>query len=247
MTWDTLWGRTLPIIEVTNRGVTQAKEETVEKKKIWFDGEGISLEDSEKVFAKLTEHPRDKREIFKALYGFVTECSNADDVVSAYAYAEKMLLYAEDAGEKAYCLLCMGQFKERAGDFKEAAKTYLSAMELPHEQSDDWYFLNNNLGYCLNQLGIHAEAIPFCLEAIEINPKRHNAYKNLGVALQGQGDYSKAAVAYIEAIRICPRDVRALHLLEDLVSHEKERILDVGDLMVEMKKCRELVERATIN
>jgi len=219
----------------------------VEKKKVWFDGEGISLDEVEKVFAKVTEHPRDKRDIFKALYGFVLECSDANDVVSAYAYAEKMLLYAEDAAEKAYCLLCMGQFKERAWDFKEAAKTYLSAMELPHERSDDWYFLNNNLGYCLNQLGIHGEAIPFCLEAIEINPKRHNAYKNLGIALQGQGEYSKAAVAYIEAIRICPRDVRALHLLEDLVSREKERILDIGDLMVEMKKCRDLVERATMN
>jgi tetratricopeptide (TPR) repeat protein len=247
MTWDTLWGRTLPIIEVTNRGVTQAKEETVEKKKIWFDGEGIPLDECKKVFAKLMEQPRDKREIFKALYGFVVECSDANDVVSAYAYAEKMLLYAEDAAEKAYCLLCMGQFKERVGDFGGALKTYLSAMKLPVEQNDDWYFLNNNLGYCLNWFGRHAEAIPYCLAAIGINPRRYNAYKNLGVALQGQGEYSRAALAYIEATRICPRDPRALHLLEDLVSRERGRIVDIGDIMAEMKKCRELVERTTIN
>jgi tetratricopeptide (TPR) repeat protein len=219
----------------------------VEKEKVWFGGDFVFLEDSEKVLDRLKEQCLDKREVFESLYGFVMECSKADDVVSAYAYAEKMLLYAGDMGEKAYCLLCMGQFKERAADFGGALKAYLSAMELPPEQNDDWYFLNNNIGYCLNWFGRHDEAIPYCLAAIGINSRRYNAYKNLGVALQGQGEYSKAADAYIEATRICPRDVKALHLLEDLVSHERERILDIGDIMAEMKKCRELVERATIN
>ncbi|OGP60989.1 MAG: hypothetical protein A2162_07270 [Deltaproteobacteria bacterium RBG_13_52_11b] len=99
----------------------------------------------------------------------------------------------------------------------------------------------------MNWFGRHAETTPYCLAALAINPKRYNAYKNLGVALQGQGEYSKAADAYIEATRICPRDGRALNLLEELVSHERERILDIGDIIAEMKKCRELVERATIN
>jgi CheY-like chemotaxis protein len=233
--------------EQTGPGPDPEKEEAVEKEKVRFDGEGISLDECEKVFAKLMEHPRDKREIFRALYGFVVECSKADDVVTAYAYAEKMLLYADNAGQKAYCLLFMGQFQERVGDLGEALKIYLSAMDLPPERNDDWYFLCNNLGYCLNWFGRHAEAAPFCRAAIEINPKRHNAYKNLGVALQGQGEFSKAADAYIEATRICPRDGRALNLLEELVSHEKERILDIGDVIAEMKKCRELVERATLN
>ena len=173
--------------------------------------------------------------------------SDKGDVATAHAYTEKMLLYADTAGEKAYCLLCMGQFKERAGDFRGALKAYLSAMELPSEGNDDWYFLNNNIGYCLNWFGRYAEAIPYCLAAIAINPKRHNAYKNLGLALQGQGEFSKAAHAYIVATQICPRDGRALNLLEELVSQEKERILDIGDVIAEMKKCRELVERATPN
>ncbi|OGP60990.1 MAG: hypothetical protein A2162_07275 [Deltaproteobacteria bacterium RBG_13_52_11b] len=118
----------------------------MEKEKISFGGEFVFLEDSDKVFAKLMEHPRDKREIFKALYGFFMECCRKGDDVSAYAYAKKMLFYADNAGQKAYCLLCMGQLKERAGEYEEALKTYLSAMDLPQEQNDDWYFLNNNLG-----------------------------------------------------------------------------------------------------
>ena len=219
----------------------------MEKEKINSDGEFVSLDDSDKVLARLKEHCSDKREIFNQLYRFVVECSNKGDAVSAYAYAEKMLLYAEDAGEKTYCLLCMGQLKERVGDYEEALKTYLSAMDLPQEQNDDWYFLNNNLGYCLNWFGRHVEATQFCRAAIGINPKRHNAFKNLGVALQGEGEYPKAAFAYIEATRICPRDGRALNLLEELVSHERERLLDIGDIMAELRRCRDLVERAAIH
>jgi len=87
--------------EQTGPGPDREKEEAVEKEKARFDGECISLEDPEKVFAKLMEHPRDKREISKALYGFFTECCKRGDDVTAYAYAEKMLLYADNAGQKA--------------------------------------------------------------------------------------------------------------------------------------------------
>ncbi len=210
------------------------------------DEELIPLDDPDKVIARVKEHFRDQRETFNQLHRFVVECSKKGKDVTAYAYAEKMLLYAEDAREKAFSLLCMGQLKERAGDYEEALNRYLSAMDLPQEQNDAWYFLNNNLGYCLNWFGRYAEAAPYCLAAIRINPNRHNAFKNLGVALQGQGAYSKAAAAYIEAIRICPRDGRALNHLEDLISNERERLACTGDIMLELKRCRDLVERAAI-
>lgn len=211
------------------------------------DGECVSLDDSDKVLATLKEYYSEKKEIYNQLYKFLWECYQKGNDAAAYAYAEKMLLYAEDSREKAYCLLCMGQAKERAGDYGEALKTYLSAMDLPPERNDNWYFLYNNTGYCLNWFEKYAEATPYCRAAIGINPNRHNAFKNLGVALQGQGEYSKAAVAYIEATRICPRDGRALNLLEELVSREMEHILDIGNIMAELRRCRDLVERATIH
>jgi hypothetical protein len=76
---------------------------------IMGDGEMVSLDDSDRVLATMRERCNDKKEIFNQLHGFVVECSNRGKNVSAHAYAEKMLLYAETAGEKAYCLLCMGQ------------------------------------------------------------------------------------------------------------------------------------------
>lgn len=211
------------------------------------DGKCASLDDSDKALARLKEHCSDKREIFNQLYQFLVECSNKGDDVSAYTYAEKMLLYAEDAGDKAYCLLCMGQAKERLREYGEALKIYLSAMDLPLARNDDWYFLYNNTGYCLNLFGRYVEATPYCRVAIGINPKRHNAFKNLGVALQGQGEYSKAAVVYIQAIRICPRDGRALNLLEELVSSEGEHIQDIYHLMAELWRCRDLVEQSAVH
>ena len=53
--------------------------------------------------------------------------------------------------------------------------------------------------YCLNQLGEHSEAEEVCRVAIGIDGHRHNAYKNLGVALVGLGRYVNAAHAYLAA------------------------------------------------
>jgi hypothetical protein len=80
----------------------------VEKEKIYSDGECVSLDDSDKVLARLKEYCSDKREIFDQLYRFFLECSDKGDDDLAYAYAEKMLLYAEDAGEKAYAFFAWG-------------------------------------------------------------------------------------------------------------------------------------------
>jgi len=113
---------------------------------IMSDGEFASLDDSDRVLARMSKLWSDKKKIFNQLGRFVLECSNKGKDVSAHAYAEKMLLYAETAGEKAFCLLCMGQLKERVRDYGEALKTYLSAMDLAPERNDIWYFLNNNLG-----------------------------------------------------------------------------------------------------
>ena len=211
--------------------LTRKKEGTLEKEKINSERETISLEESDKVLARLKEHCSDEREIFGQLCIFAVAFSDKGDVVTADAYAEKMLLYADNAREKVCCLLWMGQLKERGRGLPGSVEDISLSHGPASRRNDDWYFLNNNLGYCLNQFGMHAEAIPFCLAAIGINPRRYNAYKNLGVALQGQGEYSKAADAYIEATRICPWDGRALNHLEEMVSREKERILDIGNII----------------
>jgi len=137
----------------------------------------------------------------------------------------------------------MGALKEKVEKYEEALNTYLLAFALTPAQNDTWYFLNNNLGYCLNYVGRYAEAKRHCLDAIEIDPRRHNAFKNLGGSLQGQGKYSEAAKALIEAIQPAPKDQRALKLLEELIKSHKNELPEINDLWVTLNICRELIKQ----
>jgi tetratricopeptide (TPR) repeat protein len=111
---------------------------------------------------------------------------------------------------------------ERRRDYESAIACYSLAFGLEPENDDVWYFLHNNLGFCLNQFAKYAEAEPYCLQAIEINPHRHNAFKNLAVSLQGQGDYIAAAQLYLRATEIAPHDPRAEQHLEALLRDHPE-------------------------
>ena len=88
---------------------------------------------------------------------------------------------------------------EQAGDYPSAIRFYREAFAMEPASNDVWYFINNNLGYSYNQVAQHAEAERFCRAAIAINPHRHNAYKNLGLALQGLGKPRDAAMCLITA------------------------------------------------
>lgn len=63
-----------------------------------------------------------------------------------------------------------------------------------------------------------------CRDAIEIDPGSYNAYKNLGVALQGQRIYPEAAVLFLRAALSYPPDPRSLGHLEDLLSNHREEV-----------------------
>jgi len=117
-----------------------------------------------------------------------------------------------------------GLIFEKMGDYRSAIECYREAFSLPREKDRTWYFLHNNLGYCLNQLGRHDEAEKMCRAAIEIDPGSYNAYKNLGVALQGQGIYPEAAVLFLRAAFAFPPDPRSIGHLEDLLSNHREEV-----------------------
>ena len=104
-------------------------------------------------------------------------------------------------------------------------------MECGPREASTRYFLHNNLGYSMTQLGMFAEGEKYCRTAIEIDPQRHNSYKNLGLALQGQGIYPEAAACLIRAAFICPTDSRAVgHLEEILANHQEEVEREIPDV-----------------
>ena len=92
------------------------------------------------------------------------------------------------------------------------------------------------LGQLLEQQDRHAEAEVHTRTAIAIDPARHNAHKNLGLALAGQGRLGEAAHCLVEADRRCPEDARArLHLVELLA--ENPEILEADSALA--AACRE--------
>jgi tetratricopeptide (TPR) repeat protein len=184
------------------------------------DGEMVSITDVDGMLSVLSKRTENRDEIAKALWVIAGEC--AED--TAIGYYGKILLLVDAPREKAGVLLAMGQACERSGDHRAALETYSRAFEFPQEPGLVWYFLHNNLGYCLNKEGRYLEAEKHCRAAINIDHRRYNAHKNLGIALQGLGRYCEAAKSFMAATIACPEDGRALRHLKDLVAAHPESL-----------------------
>jgi tetratricopeptide (TPR) repeat protein len=115
---------------------------------------------------------------------------------------------------------------EQAGDYPSAIRFYREAFAMEPASNDVWYFINNNLGYSYSQVEQHAEAETFCRAAIAINPDRHNAYKNLGIALQGLGKHREAAMCLVTATQKNASDARAAEHLRRLLEIHPELNLE---------------------
>jgi tetratricopeptide (TPR) repeat protein len=144
------------------------------------EGEAISIKDTNRMFSLLVNSTEQRDQITQYLWGLAEDCLGRGYHGAACGYLEKILSLVDAPGEKAAYLLRMGLVMEQSRDYQAALDTYLRAIELPQESNDVWYFLNNNTGFCLNQTGRHQEAERYFRAAIEIQPDRHNAYKNLG-------------------------------------------------------------------
>jgi tetratricopeptide (TPR) repeat protein len=127
-----------------------------------------------------------------------------------------------DLGKQAARYLVLGSEMEKAERYADAEAMYGRGLEIQPVPSEVRYFLLNNRGYCLNLLGRHTEAEFHTRAAIAVDPVRHNAHKNLGLALAGQGHLMEAAHCLLEADRRCPGDTRARRHLADLLAEDPE-------------------------
>ena len=205
-------------------------------------GEFIALEDVDRMCAYIASVYDSAEKMRKLIGSLAMECVSHGMHAAACGYLGKWLALLEVARPKADCLLKMGQMMEQAGDFEKALGHYTEAFDFPQGENDTWYFLNNNRAYCLNMLRRHGEAEGFCRAAIEIEPRRCNAWKNLGVSLQGQGRLAEAALSYCEATERGPSDPRAFRLLEDLLMAHSELIEQNPVIKERYGKCFALMQ-----
>jgi len=205
---------------------------------IMRDGEFISLDDVERMFSAASEFLDSPSKVAGMMIDLALDCERKGRHGTAQAYLEKALGLFETDRERSSCLLGIGLTRENAGDFAGAVEVYGRALGIDPGDKETWYFLHNNTGYCLNELGRHGEAEGFCRKAIQIDPDRHNAHKNLGVALEGLGRHAEAAASFLAAAEMCPEDQRAVRLLEELSRSHPEIQGQVPDFRSRMDTCR---------
>jgi tetratricopeptide (TPR) repeat protein len=205
------------------------------------EGEIISLTDVDRMYTVLSRRTDKGSEIIERMWELAQECSENGHHDAAYRYIVKILPLTETDGERAQCLLSMGQARESAGDLLAAQEVYSQAFALPSESNLTWYFLNNNLGFCLNHAGNYKGAARHCRLAIRIDRRRHNAHKNLGIALYGLKKYVPAARCFIRATLLCPQDGRALSLLEGLLASHTEVLEQDPRLLDLLLECHQAV------
>ena len=142
------------------------------------------------------------------------------------------------------CFLTMGQHVREEEGLRGGRRGLLAGVRGAGAGERHWYLLNNNLGYSLNQLGRHGEAESYCRAAIAIDAGRHNAHKNLGLSLQGQGKYLEAAQCFLQATQAAPDDLRALGHLEDLLAQHEEIGKEHLEILEAAQECRESARTA---
>ena len=158
----------------------------------------------------------------------------------ARAVALMLITAHVEPGARAVECLGMGLRMEAARRFDLAAWAYTLGVAYEPTDTDDWYWLNNNLGFSLNQIGCHLAAEPHCRAAIRCDPGLYNAHKNLGVALEGQERVAEAARSYVTAVRSEPGDRRALcHLATLVQAHRFEIAQHVPEALAVLAEHRQ--------
>lgn len=137
--------------------------------------------------------------------------------------------------------LALGSIEESRGDYAAAAQRYRVALAMEPCSTPTWYFIHNNLGYSLNQLKEYSSAIPYLQKALEIDPGRPNAYKNLGLAYEALGELEKAAELFIAATQVNAADSRSLKHLISLVEANPALEVDIPNLRERIEACEKAV------
>jgi len=202
-------------------------------------GKRISAQEAERL---LLERLKSRESDFlNALWDLAYLYGTAGRQRQAQAYLERYIANTDDPEKRAGCYLRLGQLMEQIRDYESATSFYSRAFVLEPESTRTWYLIHNNLGFCFNHFGRYSEAEGYCRSAIKIDPSRHNAYKNLGVSLAGQGDFANAAENLIRATKANASDGRALKLLEQLLVEHPEVRAEMPDIEERIQACRAAV------
>ena len=157
---------------------------------------------------------------------------------------QRLMDLVDDRRAVSCLFLRLGQIAEQINDYSSAEKFYRDSLALGPPDEDVAYWVNNNLGYCLNVLGRPAEAEAYLKRAVELLPTRSNAFKNLALCYQSLGRPVEAVEQFIAATHANAADPRSLALLEKMLEEQPELFGMVSDLHARLANCRMAVAQA---
>jgi len=199
-------------------------------------GEVICFEESEK---ELLGNLQDSwGECPSTLWDLAIFCSKTGQQERALNFVTRLLKLTENFEQLAQCLLMSAQIAEELEEYESAKAFYELALTLEPLEDSTLYFLHNNLGCLLNQLGQFEEAEPHLERAISLEPLLLNGHKNLGIAREGLGRMEEAVECYITATQVGPYDARSLVHLENLLSRHPELFVKAPHLEERLDRCR---------
>jgi tetratricopeptide (TPR) repeat protein len=153
-------------------------------------------------------------------------------------------LFADPADTEAMAkgYLMLGIEAENDGDWEDAIDYYEHVLSLDSKDPVIRYFGPNNLAYSLLSLDRFDEAEKHCLAAIGVDQDRHHAHKNLGLACEGLGKFSDAAVCFMNASFLNREDKRAWQYLMNLLADHPEVLDETPGLPEAIRHAREYYE-----
>jgi len=209
------------------------------------DGQSMPVEEVEaKLLTQLEERGGACAD---TLWQLARLCSLTGRQRQGLEFIERIVATTDDRETLASGCLAEGQLMEQLRDFAGAVPFYESGLALQPTSAPVRYLLHNNLGFSLNQLGKYPEGEVHCRAAIEVDATRPNAFKNLGLSLQGQGRYALAARSFVDATKANASDPRsAKHLRDLLTEHGADVEAEVPDIREQLQACDAAVAAAQI-
>ncbi|MCW0218068.1 MAG: tetratricopeptide repeat protein [Prosthecobacter sp.] len=206
------------------------------------DGEALTGLEIEQKFLETLDLKEGK--CSDTLWGLAVLYQQTGHLDQAIGCIQRVIDLSDDPEKIGSGYLALGQLEESRGDYTAAIKQYGKALSLEPCSQETWYFIHNNLGYSLNQLNKHDSAVPYLERALEIDPARPNAYKNLGLAQEALGELAKAAELFILATRVDAADSRSLNHLLAMMESNPALEVDIPDLRTRVEACQMAVEAA---
>lgn len=206
------------------------------------EGRPVTVGEAEALFLERIE--TSGGEDIEALYQLSVLYSRSGRLDQAETCVNKLLETNQEPGGAAVHLFQLGQLGEQHRDYDAAVKFYLRGLEAEPAHQHTRYFLRNNLGFSLNQLGRFSEAEPLLRDAIQVDPEKPNAYKNLGLCQWGLGRHVEAATSFIEATRVDAADGRSLDHLKQLFAEHPEIANEIPGFDTLLVACQEAVAEA---